>query len=166
MRLFESRCRDFFSISYPDIRYYNKMGCEWRRFLFRWSIGFCKFFKPPSRLFRRHLGCFGFFHALFPWEGNQLLIIENRPQWSMLTEISGLTYPSDIKKLEKRQRNHILKLACDNGANPRQIARITGISYGVIFNAKMIIENRPQWSVSCILNFMFFGMFWPFKDTT
>ena len=55
---------------------------------------------------------------------------------SMLAEISGLTYPSDIKKLEKKQRNHILKLACDNGANPRQIARITGISYGVIFNAK------------------------------
>ena len=63
---------------------------------------------------------------------------------SMLVDISGLTNPSDIKKLGKTQRNHILKLACDNGANPRQIARITSISYGVVFKAKkMIIENRP-----------------------
>ncbi len=55
---------------------------------------------------------------------------------SMLEEISGLPCPSDIKKLGKVQRNHILKQACDNGANPRQIARITGISYGVVFQCK------------------------------
>ena len=50
--------------------------------------------------------------------------------------ISGLQQPTEIQKLEKKKRNTILKQLCEYGANIRQISRITGISYGVIYRAK------------------------------
>ena len=53
-----------------------------------------------------------------------------------MVEISGLLQPMEIQKLEKKNRNTILKQLCEYGANIRQISRITGISYGVIYRAK------------------------------
>ena len=50
--------------------------------------------------------------------------------------ISGFQQPAEIQKLEKKKRNTILKQLCEYGANIRQISRITGISYGVIYRAK------------------------------
>ena len=38
----------------------------------------------------------------------------------------------DVQNLEKNQRNKIIKELCDQGAGFRQLARITGISYGII----------------------------------
>lgn len=50
--------------------------------------------------------------------------------------LSGLHIPTEVRKLEKSERNIILKQLCEYGANVRKISRITGISYGVIFRAK------------------------------
>ena len=51
-------------------------------------------------------------------------------------EISGLELPTEIQKLSKSERNNILKQLCEYGANIRQVSRITGVSYGVIYRAK------------------------------
>jgi len=43
---------------------------------------------------------------------------------------------TEVQKLEKKKRNTILKQLCEYGASVRQISRVTGISYGVIYRAK------------------------------
>ena len=53
-----------------------------------------------------------------------------------LVELSGGSSPHDIKKMKRPERDRMLKQICELGANPRQVSRITGISYGVIFKAK------------------------------
>ena len=53
-----------------------------------------------------------------------------------IAEISGIQQPTDVQKLEKKKRNTVLKQLCEYGANIRQVSRITGISYGVIYRAK------------------------------
>ena len=53
-----------------------------------------------------------------------------------IAEISGIQQPTDVQKLEKKKRNEILKQLCEYGTNIRQISRVTGISYGVIYRAK------------------------------
>lgn len=53
-----------------------------------------------------------------------------------IVEISGLLQPTEIQNLEKKSRNAMLKQLCEYGANIRQISRVTGISYGVIYRAK------------------------------
>ena len=53
-----------------------------------------------------------------------------------ITEISSIQQPTEVQKLEKKKRNTILKQLCEYGANIRQISRVTGISYGVIYRAK------------------------------
>jgi len=53
-----------------------------------------------------------------------------------LVELSGGSSPHDIKKMKRPERDRMLKQICELGANPRQVSRITGISYGVIFEAK------------------------------
>ena len=53
-----------------------------------------------------------------------------------IAELSGILIPTGIQRLSKNQRNAILKQLCDYGANIRQISRITGVSYGVIYRAK------------------------------
>ena len=44
----------------------------------------------------------------------------------------GVGNVMDVQNLEKNQRNKIIKEICDQGAGFRQLARITGISYGII----------------------------------
>ena len=53
-----------------------------------------------------------------------------------IVEISGIQQPTEVQKLEKKKRNAILKQLCEYGTNIRQISRVTGISYGVIYRAK------------------------------
>ena len=48
----------------------------------------------------------------------------------------------DVQNLEKNQRNKIIKELCDQGAGFRQLARITGISYGIIQRV-VTDQNRP-----------------------
>ena len=48
----------------------------------------------------------------------------------------------DVQYLEKNQRNKIIKELCDQGAGFRQLARITGISYGIIQRV-VTDQNRP-----------------------
>ena len=48
----------------------------------------------------------------------------------------------DVQNLEKNQRNKIIKELCDQGAGFRQLARITGISYGII--QREAINQRLQ----------------------
>ena len=47
-----------------------------------------------------------------------------------------LQTPTELQRLGKKERNTILKQLCEYGANIRQISRVTGISYGVIYRAK------------------------------
>lgn len=53
-----------------------------------------------------------------------------------LIEIAGIVSPQEIQKLNKQERNIILKQLSEYGANIRQISRITGVSYGIIYRAK------------------------------
>ena len=53
-----------------------------------------------------------------------------------IVDISGLQTPTELQRLGKKERNTILKQLCEYGANIRQISRVTGISYGVIYRAK------------------------------
>ena len=51
----------------------------------------------------------------------------------------------DVQNLEKNQRNKIIKELCDQGAGFRQLARITGISYGII--QRVVTDQRTvPWS--------------------
>ncbi len=43
---------------------------------------------------------------------------------------------SDFQRLDKKQRNNIIKSLCERGAGARQLSRITGISYGIIQRVK------------------------------
>ncbi len=56
---------------------------------------------------------------------------------SRLAELSGITIPTEVQNLNKEKRNRLLKLLCEYGANIRQISQITGVSYGVIYRAKV-----------------------------
>lgn len=48
----------------------------------------------------------------------------------------GIDVATNIQKLQKYERNLVLKRLCDIGITIRQISRITGVSYGVISRAK------------------------------
>jgi len=43
---------------------------------------------------------------------------------------------SDFQRLDKKQRNNIIKSLCERGAGTRHLSRITGISYGIIQRVK------------------------------
>ena len=47
----------------------------------------------------------------------------------------------DVQNLEKNQRNIIIKELCDQGAGFSQLARITGISYGII--QRVVTDQSP-----------------------
>lgn len=49
-----------------------------------------------------------------------------------ISDISGVNAPGDVQKYEKEQRNLMLKKFKVAGIPMKQIARLTGISYGVI----------------------------------
>jgi len=52
----------------------------------------------------------------------------------------GIVNVMDVQNLEKNQRNKIIKELCDQGAGFRQLARITGISYGII--QRVVTDQR------------------------
>ena len=47
----------------------------------------------------------------------------------------------DVQNLEKNQQNKIIKELCDQGAGFSQLARITGISYGII--QRVVTDQSP-----------------------
>ena len=53
-----------------------------------------------------------------------------------IKDFHGIDNPTDIQKLEKEQRDDILRRLCLTGVKLRQLSRITGISYGTINRAK------------------------------
>ena len=54
----------------------------------------------------------------------------------------GIGNVMDVQNLEKNQRNKIIKELCDQGAGFRQLARITGISYGII--QRVVTDQRTS----------------------
>jgi hypothetical protein len=48
----------------------------------------------------------------------------------------GIQGSIGFQKLNKQQRNEIIKSLCNKGAGARQLSRITGISYGIIQRVK------------------------------
>ena len=79
-----------------------------------------------------------------PVESPHIIDVDNRDERSltdtgikdMIKETYGLDHPTDIQKLEKEQRDDILRQLYLLGVKLRQLARITGISYGTINRAK------------------------------
>ena len=57
---------------------------------------------------------------------------------SYIVGMTGLLTSQDISALPKPERNRIIKDLCNYGASVRQIARVTGVAYGVVYriNAK------------------------------
>lgn len=63
----------------------------------------------------------------------------------IVKEICGLYHPTDMQKLEKEQRDDLLRQLCLMGVKLRQLSRITGISCGTNNRAKSgPRENRPR----------------------
>jgi hypothetical protein len=52
----------------------------------------------------------------------------------------GISNVMDVQNIEKSQRKRIIKDLCDQGAGFRQLARITGISYGII--QRVVTDQR------------------------
>jgi hypothetical protein len=52
---------------------------------------------------------------------------------SYIIGTTGLTTSQDVSVLPKEVRNRILKDLCNYGASVRQIARVTGVAYGVVY---------------------------------
>jgi putative transposase len=61
--------------------------------------------------------------------GNRLNDLEAT---EMIQRITGVNILTEIQRFEKQKRNLIIKTLKDQGLPVRQIARLTGISYGVI----------------------------------
>ena len=59
----------------------------------------------------------------------------------------------DVQNLEKNQRDKIIKELCNQGAGFRQLARITGISYGII--QRVVKDQRVPFYVA----FQIFGSY-------
>lgn len=49
-----------------------------------------------------------------------------------IRSISGVTSPTEVQKFEKHYRNLVIKKCKEKGLSIRQIARLTGVSFGVI----------------------------------
>ena len=56
----------------------------------------------------------------------------NQIRIQMLRQSRVLTSPRDSQNLDQNKRNSIIREVCKQGAGFRQLARITGISYGII----------------------------------
>ncbi len=52
---------------------------------------------------------------------------------SYIVGMTGLLTSHDISALTKPERNRIIKDLCNYGASVRQIARVTGVAYGVVY---------------------------------
>ncbi|MBO5628382.1 MAG: hypothetical protein J5965_04810 [Aeriscardovia sp.] len=53
--------------------------------------------------------------------------------------MTGLRTSQDVASLSKDERNGILRQLCSYGAGVRQISRVTGVPYGIIYriNSKL-----------------------------
>ena len=79
-----------------------------------------------------------------PVNENCILDVDSRDERNMtdadviaeIKDFYGIDNPTDIQKLEKEQRDDILRRLCLTGVRLRQLSRITGISYGTINRAK------------------------------
>ena len=60
---------------------------------------------------------------------SERLLIPNR---SVDSDLNGIGNVMEVQNLDKNKRNSIIREVCKQGAVFRQLARITGISYGII----------------------------------
>lgn len=78
---------------------------------------------------------------------DEILDVDNDIKSSITDEdlksyVIGLTHLNtslDVSSLSKKERNEVIKQLCEYGANIRQISRVTGVPYGVIYRI-----NRKQ----------------------
>lgn len=63
----------------------------------------------------------------------------------LLRQFCGLSNICEIQTFERKDRNEILEVALINGVGVRQLARLTGVSYGIIqrLNEKMGQRTVP-----------------------
>ena len=85
-------------------------------------------------------------------ESLHILDVENDGRFSVsdenlrtiLKESYGMEHPNELQSLEKEQRNVVLTNLCLAGGGIRQIARITGISFGVVQKIKRKTDERKM----------------------
>ena len=65
----------------------------------------------------------------------------NQIRIQMLRQVQVLTSPRDSQDLDKNKRNSIIREVCKQGAGFRQLAQITGISYGII--QRVVTDQSP-----------------------
>ena len=54
----------------------------------------------------------------------------------------GIKNLMELQNIDKKQRNEIIIKTCEQGAGFRQLARITGISYGII--QRVVVDSEPS----------------------
>jgi hypothetical protein len=62
----------------------------------------------------------------------------------LIQEITGVKIPAEIQRYEKQKRNRVIKKLKEQGLPIRQIARLTGISYGVIRGIKFLKDEIAE----------------------
>ena len=70
-----------------------------------------------------------------------LYLQRNQIRIKMPRQSRVLTSPRDSQNLDQNKSNSIIREVCKQGAGFRQLARITGISYGII--QRVATDQRP-----------------------
>ena len=64
---------------------------------------------------------------------NVMARMGDKELWQFLRERHAIDEPLKVQSIEKAQRNDIILSCLDKGAGLRQLSRITGVTYGVIY---------------------------------
>ena len=62
-----------------------------------------------------------------------ILLLPDEDLKAYVIGLVGLRTSLDVSSLPKKERNEIISKLCDYGASVRQISRVTGVPYGVIY---------------------------------
>ena len=57
------------------------------------------------------------------------------------SDLNGIGNVMEVQNLDKKKGNSIIREVCKQGAGFRQLARITGISYGII--QRVVTDQSP-----------------------
>ena len=60
------------------------------------------------------------------------------------SDLNGIGNVMEVHNLDKNKRNSIIREVCKQGAGFRQLARITGISYGIIQRVVTELADRKS----------------------
>ena len=67
---------------------------------------------------------------------------EDNEVWQILTDCSGATTLAEFQSLPRPKQKHYLFMAHEQGVGPRQLSRLTGISYAIVQRATSAANER------------------------